>query len=65
MSAVEVPLRDRIALNVDEAGALLGLSGSAVRRLIDDGVLGRVPHTNRVLVARVELDRFAAQAVAA
>lgn len=53
-----IPLQDRLAVSVPEAGELVGLSSPAVRRLVDQGVLARVPHTDRVLIARAELDRW-------
>ena len=49
----------RIAYSVDESAELLSLSPAEVRRLIKRGVLRRVPHTGRVLVAHRELERFA------
>lgn len=61
----QVPLNERLALSPAEAGSLLGVSESLVRRLINDGVLARVPHTERVLIARTELERFVTSGVAA
>lgn len=59
MNTPPVALHLRVALTADEAGALLGLSGGSVRRLVETQVLARVPHTTRLLIARAELDRFA------
>lgn len=53
-----LPTHLKIALSVPEAASMVGLSGTAVRRLIDRGVIARVPHTERVLVARAELERW-------
>jgi excisionase family DNA binding protein len=53
-------LPTRIAHSVDEAADLLSLSPSEIRRLIRKGLLRRVPHTGRVLIAHRELERFAA-----
>lgn len=49
---------DKLALSVPEAAELVSLSDSAVRRLIAEGTLARVPDTDRVLVARAELERW-------
>lgn len=53
-------LPTRIAYAVDDAAEMLSLSPAEVRRLIKRGVLRRVPHTGRVLIAHRELERFAA-----
>ena len=53
-----MPLAEKLALSVAEAGQLVGLAPSSIRRLVNDGVLARVPHTDRVLIARRELDRW-------
>lgn len=53
-----VPINLRVALTVPEAAAMVGISDTALRRLITKGVLATVPHTDRVLIARVELDRW-------
>lgn len=55
-----VPLWRRIALSSPEAAEMLGLSDKSIRRLVEIGALARLPHTQRLLIARVELDRFAA-----
>lgn len=53
-----------LAVSAEEAGRALGLSRWHVYRLIDAGVLRKLPHTGRrVLVARAELERFAALGV--
>lgn len=52
------PLHLRIALTVPEAAELVGLSAPTVRALVHKGVLARVPDTDRVIIARVELDRW-------
>lgn len=41
-----------------EAAELTSCSESTIRSLVDQGVLARVPHTGRVLIARKELDRW-------
>jgi len=54
----------RVAYSVVDAADQLSLSESEVRRLIRDGLLGRIPHTGkRVLIAHAELVRFAAAGV--
>lgn len=53
------PLHLRIALTVPEAAELVGLSAPTVRALVHKGVLARVPDTDRVIIARVELERWA------
>jgi len=57
------PAHLKIAVGVVEAADLLDLSEASVRRLIAAGHLARVPHTDRVLIARAELDRFAQQSM--
>ena len=53
---------EKLAFTARESGAILGVSEWMVYRLIDAGDLSKVPHLGkRVLVARVELERFAAQ----
>ena len=49
---------DRLAYGVDELAALVGVSPSSIRRLIKTGVLAKVPHIDRVLVARTEVERW-------
>lgn len=56
-----VPLEEKLWLSLDEASALTGLSSSALWRLVMEGLLPRVPHTKRRLIARAELERFGAQ----
>jgi excisionase family DNA binding protein len=54
----------KIAYSVPEAAELLSVSQSEVRRLVNAGLLGRVPHCGkRVLIAHAELERFAAAGV--
>lgn len=53
------PLHLRIALTVPEAAELVGLSAPTIRRLIADKKLARVPDTDRVIIARLELERWA------
>lgn len=48
----------KLAYSVPEVAAMVGLSEPAVRRLVARGVLTRVPHTERLLIARVELERW-------
>ena len=50
----------KLAYNVADAAALLDISESAIRRLINDGHLATVPHLGRtVRIAHAELVRFA------
>ena len=61
MTAVpEVPLTEKLALNPEEVEALTGISSRHVRDCIREGLVARVRHTSRVLVARSELDRWLA-----
>lgn len=53
-----VPVHLKAALSVPEITEMVGLSAPAVYRLVERGVLARVPHTSRLLVARAELDRW-------
>lgn len=54
----------KIAYSVPDAAELLSVSPSEVRRLIADGLLGRVPHCGkRVLIAHAELERFASAGI--
>ena len=53
-----IALADKLALSVGEAGQLVGLAPSSIRRLIAEGVISRVPGTDRVLIARRELERW-------
>lgn len=61
----DVPLHLKIALSVPEAAALISCSDWTVREMIRKGVLARVPHTDKVLIARTELDRLVNSGVAA
>lgn len=58
MRAQSVPVHLKLALSLPEAGEMIGLSDTAVARLVEQGYLARVPHTHRVLIARAELERF-------
>ena len=49
---------NKLAYSVPEVAVMVGLSAPAVRRLVARGVLARVPHTQRLLIARVELERW-------
>ena len=60
-----IPADRKIAVSVPEAAELLSLSAPSVRRLITSGVIARVPHTDRVLIARAELERFATSSAVA
>ena len=53
-----VPIHEKLALSVPEVAELVGLSDPTVRRLVKQGHLARVPHTERVLVARKEVERW-------
>ena len=57
-SAATVPVHLKAALSVPEITEMVGLSAPAVYRLVEQGVLARVPHTSRLLVARAEIDRW-------
>lgn len=52
------PPPPRLALNLEEAGRAVGVSGRTVRRWIDAGLLPTVPHTTRTLVPVVALEAF-------
>lgn len=55
---------EKLAFTVDEAASFLGVSRWSVYRLVDAGVLAKVPHLGRsVRIARIELERFAAAGV--
>lgn len=53
-----VPPHLKLAVDVDAAADLVSVGTSTIRRLVDEGVLARVPHTQRVLIARRELERW-------
>jgi excisionase family DNA binding protein len=53
-----VPLSERTGLSCAEVAALNGMSEATVRRLVRDGVLARVRHTQRVVIARTEMERW-------
>lgn len=53
---------ERLAFSAAEAAQILGISTSSVYKLVEAGVLAKVPHLgSRVLIARVELERFAGE----
>lgn len=57
---------DKLAFNAIEAGELLGLSDWTIYKLVESGELAKIPHVGkRVLIARAELERFAALGVKA
>jgi excisionase family DNA binding protein len=53
----------KLALSVADVSELTDLSDSAVRALVEQGHLSRVPHTGRLLIARCELDRWLASSM--
>lgn len=55
---METPLHAKLALNPEEVESLTGVAARTVRDLVKNGHLARVPHTARILIARVELDRW-------
>lgn len=57
-SVIAVPTHLKLALSIPEAAEMVSLSEASLRRLVNEGVLARVPHTERVLIARAELDRY-------
>lgn len=57
---------DKLAFSVAEAAEILGVSVWTIYRLVDSEALAKVPHMGkRVVIARYELERFAAQGVKA
>lgn len=57
---------DKLAFSAKEAGDLLGISEWTIYRLVADGEMAKVPYMGkRVVIARAELERFAAQGVKA
>lgn len=53
---------ERLAFTVAEAAEMLGWSTDGVYDAVQAGHLARVPYTGRkVLIAKIELERFAAQ----
>lgn len=52
-------LMSRPCLQADEAAWALGISEDHLRDLVARGVVRRVPHTGRLLIATAELRRFA------
>jgi excisionase family DNA binding protein len=53
-----VPVESKLALSVSEVADICGISTSLVRKLVARGVLPRVPHTERVLIARTAVERW-------
>lgn len=53
-----VPVHLKVALSVREVALLTGTSEWTVRRLLDQGVLPRVPYTERTLIARIAVERW-------
>jgi hypothetical protein len=58
-TSLRVPLADRIAVNLVEAGELIGRSDEFVRRQIHAGKLRPIPHCEQMLIAVEELRRWA------
>jgi hypothetical protein len=54
-------LRDRLALNPRESGAAIGKSATYIYRQFYAGRLKPIQNSGRLMVSRVELDRFLAQ----
>lgn len=53
-------MSDQLVYSAAEAADVLRVSKWQLYRWVDEGVLARIPHTGRrVLIARVELERFA------
>lgn len=59
-SDLEVAIHLKASLTPAEVFALTGVSDSSVRRLVADGKLARVPDIDRVLIPRLEIDRWLA-----
>lgn len=55
---VDVPVHLKLAWSIEEAAAMVGLSDRTIRKLVADGVIAKVPNTDRLLIARVELARW-------
>jgi excisionase family DNA binding protein len=53
-----IPAHLKLALSVREVADLCSISTPTVRRLVAEGVLPRVPHTERVLIARTSVERW-------
>lgn len=55
---------EKLAFSARESADILGISEWSVYRLVERGDLAKVPHLGkRVLIARVELERFAAEGI--
>jgi len=48
----------KLAFNLAEASAMLGISKQTLMRLIARGKLKRVQHIGRIIIAGVEIQRF-------
>lgn len=59
-SAPKTTELEKLAYNIDEAAAILGLSAGTVRNLLASGRLGYTTAANRVLISRAAMDRFLA-----
>jgi len=55
---IVVPTHLKLALSVREVADLCSILTPTVRRLVAEGVLPRVPHTERVLIARTAVERW-------
>jgi excisionase family DNA binding protein len=58
-----IDLNQRLALSPSEVGAALGRSATTIYRLIYRGLLKPVANGGRLLISRVELDRYLDTAV--
>lgn len=57
---------EKLAFSVGEAADMIGVSAWTIYRLVEAGDLTKLPHLGkRVLIARVELERFVAEGVRA
>jgi excisionase family DNA binding protein len=55
---------EKLAMSVNEAADVLGVSASTIYQLVRRGDLAKLPHLRKsVRIARIELERFAAQGV--
>lgn len=64
LTSERVPVERKLALSVPEVADLIGLSESSVRRLVDSGVLAKLPDTHRTQILRADLDRWLTSAKA-
>jgi excisionase family DNA binding protein len=56
-----IPIAERVFLSNDQVGALIGVSGRTVRRMILAGEIRAVKIGNATRVHRNEVDRYAAE----